>query len=296
MLIRACLLLAALIPLASPASAAPGGRLTYLEGQVRVIRDTRVLAAAPGLAVAEADLVETAPGAYALLEFPDGLRLGLGAGSRLMLRTLNPRGKDSAREFALLGGWLKAQSIPPADAPPRSAGDYRVAAPALALQWREASFIFQAEAAGNAVFVEAGKLRAATVDARGRAATPAEVGAGRFVSLGADRTLAGAERPGQPFVAAMPRPFRDPLPPLLARFGEREVEARSLGEVDYAAVAPWLQGPQAWRGGLVARFTPRVRDPAFRQGLADNLKSHPEWERVLFPERFQPRAQPAARP
>lgn len=292
MLLRACILLAALIPLA-PAHAQSTARLTYLEGQVHVIRDTRVLAAAPGLAVAEADMVETAPGAYALLEFPDGLRLGVGASSRLMLRTLTPRGKDGVRELALLGGWIKAQSTLPA-----GARDYRVAGPALALQWREASFILQVGASESAAFVETGRLRATAFDARGRAAAPTEVGGGRFIALGSDRSLASRERPGAAFVEAMPRPFRDPLPPLLARFGDRQIDGRNLGEADYAMVAPWLQGPQTWRSGLVARFTPRVRDPAFRQGLIDNLKAHPEWERVLFPERFLPRAQhaPPARP
>lgn len=292
MLLRACILLAALIPLA-PALAQPAARLTYLEGQVHVIRDTRVLAAAPGLAMAEADLVETAPGAYALLEFPDGLRLGVGAGSRLMLRTLTPRGKGGVRELALLEGWIKAQSALPASAP-----DYRVAGPALALQWREASFILQVGAGASAAFVETGRLRATAFDARGRAAAPNEVGGGRFIALGSDRSLTIRERPGAAFVEAMPRPFRDPLPPLLARFGDRQVDGRNLGEADYAMVAPWLRGPQAWRSGLVARFTPRARDPAFRQGLIDNLKAHPEWERVLFPERFLARGQqaPAARP
>lgn len=292
MLLRACILLAALIPLA-PAHAQSAARLTYLEGQVHVIRDTRVLAAAPGLAVAEADMVETAPGAYALLEFPDGLRLGVGAGSRLMLRTLTPHGKDGVRELALLGGWIKAQSALPA-----GARDYRVAGPALALQWREASFILQVGASESAAFVETGRLRATVFDARGRAAAPTEVGGGRFIALGSDRSLASRERPGAAFVEAMPRPFRDPLPPLLARFGDRQIDGRNLGEADYAMVAPWLRGPQAWRSGLVARFTPRARDPAFRQGLIDNLKAHPEWERVLFPERFLPRAQHAlpARP
>lgn len=282
MFIRAWLLFAALIPLA-PAWAQSAARLTYLEGQVQLLRDTRVFAAVPGVALAETDIIVTAPGGYALLEFPDGVRLGLGADSRLMLRTLVPRGRDN-RELALLQGWLKAQAALPADA-----RDYRVATPTLALQWREASFILQAEAAGAAAFVESGGVRAQAIDRQGRAGAALEVRGGRSLGQGADRALAARERPAQTFVEAMPRPFRDPLPPLLARFGDRQIDARPLGEVDYAAVAPWLQGPQAWRGGLVARFTPRSRDAAFRQALVDNLKAHPEWERVLFPERFQPR-------
>ncbi|WP_041642904.1 FecR domain-containing protein [Azoarcus olearius] len=279
---HACLLLLALFPVAALAQA--GARLTYLEGQAQVIRDVRLLAAAPGLALAEADIVETAPGAYALLEFPDGLRLALGGDSRLLLRTLTPRGKDT-REFALLQGWAKAQS-----GASSAAAETRLLLPTLTLQWREASFIINA-AAASALFVEGGSLRLAN-EGRGRGAAPLELRGGRFVAQAADRTLSEAERPAPAFVAALPRPFRDPLPALLARFGDRQVEARVLGEVDYAAVAPWLKAPPPWRTGFVSRFTPRTRDAAFRQHLADNLKAHPEWERVLYPERFQPRPPP----
>lgn len=289
MLIRAWLLFAALIPLAPAwAQAQAQGRLTFLEGQVQLLRDTRMFGAVPGVALAEADILVTAPGGYALLEFADGVRLGLGPDSRLMLRKLAPRGRDG-RELSLLRGWVKAQAALPA-----GARDYVIATPTLALQWREASFIVQAEAAGAAAFVESGSLRAQAVDRQGRPGAPLEVRGGRSLGQGGDRALAARERPAPAFVEAMPRPFRDPLPSLLARFGDRQIDARLLGEVDYAVVSPWLQGPQAWRGGLVGRFTPRSRDAAFRQALIDNLKAHPEWERVLFPERFQPRpAQPA---
>ena len=30
----------------------------------------------------------------------------------------------------------------------------------------------------------------------------------------------------------------------------------------------------------------RAREPAFRAALAEHLGNHPEWEPVLFPERF----------
>lgn len=283
MFLRVWLLFAVLIPLA-PAYAQATGKLTYLEGQVRLIRDTRVFAAAPGASIAESDLIETAPGGYALIELADGLRFAVGTDSRLMLRSLNPRGKDAVREFALQRGWFKAQSAAAA------ARDYRVTTPMLSVQWRGASFILQADDT-TAMFVEEGSVRAGVIDGRGRTGAASELHSGRYLAQGADRQLSSQERPVQSFVAALPRPFRDPLPVLLGRYAQREVEPHLLGEVDYATVAPWLQGPQAWRNGLVVRFTPRSRDAAFRQGLVDNMKSHPEWERVLFPERFQPRGQ-----
>jgi hypothetical protein len=36
----------------------------------------------------------------------------------------------------------------------------------------------------------------------------------------------------------------------------------------------------------VARWRALAQQPEFRKGLIATLKQHPEWERVLFPEKF----------
>ncbi|MDO9600196.1 MAG: FecR domain-containing protein [Azoarcus sp.] len=287
MFTRLWVLLAALLPL-SLAHAQAEGKVTFIDGRVHLIRGVQVLDAVPGLAVSEADMVGTAAGGYVLIEFGDGLRLGLGPDTRLLLRTLNPRGKDSVRELAVLGGWIKVQS-----ALADGIKDYRLLAPGLSLQWREASFIARVGAADTALFVETGVLHASVADGKGRVPAPSEVRGGRFVTH-ADGVLTTRERPGEPFVVAMPRPFRDPLPPLLSRIGTRVVEPRAVAEVAYADVAPWLQGPKAWRGSFIARFRSRASDAAFHRGLVDNMSAHPEWDRVLFPEKYRPRPPVAA--
>ena len=37
------------------------------------------------------------------------------------------------------------------------------------------------------------------------------------------------------------------------------------------------------------RFRPRLADPAFRSELIANLKYHPEWDPILFPEKYKPK-------
>ena len=40
------------------------------------------------------------------------------------------------------------------------------------------------------------------------------------------------------------------------------------------------------------RFIPKAHDPAFRQALVANLRSHPEWDPILFPEKYKPKPPP----
>jgi hypothetical protein len=65
--------------------------------------------------------------------------------------------------------------------------------------------------------------------------------------------------------------------------------------VSYADVEAWLKAPPDIRRPLVARFRPRASDPAFRAGLVANLKFHPEWDPILFPEKYKPK-EPANAP
>jgi hypothetical protein len=37
----------------------------------------------------------------------------------------------------------------------------------------------------------------------------------------------------------------------------------------------------------VKRFESRSKDSEFRRKLIENLREHPEWDRVLFPEKYE---------
>ena len=38
---------------------------------------------------------------------------------------------------------------------------------------------------------------------------------------------------------------------------------------------------------MLERFRQRAKDPQFRSKLIENLAAHPEWDRILFPEKYE---------
>jgi hypothetical protein len=70
------------------------------------------------------------------------------------------------------------------------------------------------------------------------------------------------------------------------------VTPRATGEIAYADVEIWLKAPPEIRRPLMQRFIPKANDLAFRQALVANLKSHPEWDPILFPEKYKPKPPP----
>jgi hypothetical protein len=74
---RYWLLIALLLPLQVFAEAL--GKITFAEGKVRVIRDTSLVPGSQGMAVEATDILETSKPGFALVEFPDGTVIALGA-------------------------------------------------------------------------------------------------------------------------------------------------------------------------------------------------------------------------
>ncbi|ACB32677.1 conserved hypothetical secreted protein [Leptothrix cholodnii SP-6] len=277
---------------AVPARAAPAAGLAIvgiLEGSARLIRRAQRFAVLEGLALQAEDIVETAAGGFAQIEFADGLLIGLGDRSRLMLA---PRWTPSAARdkparaplLYLLDGWLKFSQGGAAPAGPATRGD--CLSPRLALNCKDATVVLQLEAAQSAAFVETGALRLAE---RGGARGTLDVPANGFVVLRATGKPELAQRPSADFLAGMPRPFRDPLPARAARFAGREIVPKPLAEVSYDDVSAWLQAEPALRLPLLKRWRGRAADPAFRRAVQANLAAHPEWEPVVYPERFRPK-------
>jgi hypothetical protein len=76
---------------------------------------------------------------------------------------------------------------------------------------------------------------------------------------------------------------------LLDRFKNRRSEPKRDHEVTYAEVEAWLKAGSAIRRNLVKRFEIRSKDSEFRRKLIENLREHPEWDKVLFPEKYAPK-------
>src|SRR6476469_2632705 len=93
----------------SPACAQSAAVVGILEGSATVIRQTTRYALAEGMVLNEQDIVETAPAAFAQIELPGGILVGLGESTRLMVRPRLAKGR-AAIPLYLLEGWLKTSS------------------------------------------------------------------------------------------------------------------------------------------------------------------------------------------
>ena len=98
-------------------------------------------------------------------------------------------------------------------------------------------------------------------------------------------------RPTPAFIQRLPRAFIDTLPARAALFKAREVEPKPLGQISFADAEAWIDA-EGLRSHFVTRWKALTRDPAFREGVAANMRAHPEWDRVLYPEKYLPRSQP----
>jgi hypothetical protein len=110
---------------------------------------------------------------------------------------------------------------------------------------------------------------------------------GDFIVRRGEQPATFAPRPSQEFVKNMPRHFRDNLPVLLEKAKSKRVEPKREHEVAYAEVEPWLKAGLPVRKTFVKRFEGRSKDPEFRRNLIENLREHPEWDPVLYPEKYE---------
>src|SRR5262247_3499808 len=101
-----------------------------------------------------------------------------------------------------------------------------------------------------------------------------------------------ALRTAPAFVTAMPKSYMDNLPSRAAKYKDREVPPRATGDLAYADVELYLKAPPEIRRAVMQRFISKAHDPAFRQALVANLRFHPEWDPILFPEKYKPKPPP----
>lgn len=279
----AALLIAFMAMNAQAAPATSGlGVFTIVEGDLVVLRETRQFPAAEGVRVRAEDVVRSGAGArLARLELDDGTLLDLGPGSELLLHPRTLGGERSATVY-LLRGWLKVTT---------PAAGTALASPRLDVRKLAGSAVLRITPQATLMFVEAG--RAELLErADGRQAPHALKEGDAFALRG---TAAGAvlRRPPPDLVDGLPRGFVDPLPRRAAVWNGRSVEPATGSAVDYADASPWLHAESALRPAFVQRFTPMARDRRFRASLVAELRTHPEWDRVLFPEKYRPKPPPA---
>jgi hypothetical protein len=242
------------------------------------------------------DIVEAPKGGVVQIEFADGSQLAMADGGRVMLQPhwMQKSGNPTPVPRAYLQqGWFKLSqsasatsdfSTPGWHITHESSDGKGHAVPASVV------FTLADSASEGApaliAFIEAGsfKLTERAEPHRNWVLKPDDF----FALHGADRPTL-LRKPGVEFLQQMPAPFRDALPSRAGRYAEKPVPPSPQGDVTYADVAPWLHGEAAMRPQLVERWRSRAGDPAFRSALQGNLPLHPEWERVLNPERVPAR-------
>jgi hypothetical protein len=256
-----------------------------MEGPAALVRGTTRHALAEGVRLQPGDIIEVSDKGLAQVEFPDGAALALSAGTRILAVSAS-RGKSAPGDYYVMQGTLKLSGV-------KQGASFRFLTPVFTLQPAEGAIVLVVSSAEGSVFVEGGEARVIDPPAKGAAPAPLRLKSGEYYTRKAEQKGSVASRPSQAFIGTLPRIFLDPLPSRMARYKEREVQPRPLEEVSYAEVEAWLKAPPDIRRPMVARFRPRVSDPAFRAALVTNLKSHPEWDPVLFPEKYKPR-EPAA--
>jgi hypothetical protein len=293
---RFLVLLLTLLCVAAPAAAAPP-IATIVEGDSVVVRDATRLALAEGVRLAPDDLIQTTDKTKLLrIEFDDGLMLLVAPESRLWLAPRFGSERSSSSRSAriyLMAGAIKLTAK--ADSGPISTP---VATPIFDVISAGRDTVVTVNGAKGAVFAESGDARIVERN-KGKGgstqAGPAQtLKGGEFYNRpGADKGTIGP-RPDADFIKRLPRAFLDTLPSRVALFTARDVPAKPVGEFSYDDAQPWVDSEPSMRPAFVTRWKPLATQPAFRKSLAADMRAHPEWDRILYPEKYLPKPASAA--
>lgn len=254
--------------------------VTLVEGEAALLRGTARYALAEGVRLQSGDIVEIPDKGLAQVEFADGARLSLGPHCRFYAAALAGGGTKpgAMSELYLMTGWSKFSLD-------RAAAPFRLTTPLFGLSTLGATAVVHVEAGEAGMFVEAGEVRLAEGFAKATLSSPVQLQGGQFYVGKAEQKGVIQPRAAPAFVAAMPRQYRDNLPARAAKHAEREVAPRHLREVDYADVEFWLKAPRELRRPIMQRLRPKAQEPTFRKALIANMRFHPEWNGILFPQK-----------
>jgi hypothetical protein len=271
-------------------AAEQSGTITILEGDALVYRAAARLHAAEGVRLSPGDIVETSASTFAQIELVDQSVAQLGPSTRLMINASSTRQKPE-RSLYLMDGWVKLSG---AKHDPAAGPGFDLRSPLLEIPAQASVVVMRAAPSEMALFVERGDLRVAERQASGTSVQVA-LKVGDFYRRKAPSR--GTVTPGTPqaFVGEMPRQFRDSLPLRAERYRDRPVAPREAPEFAYADVEHWLKAESSVRRPLMQRWRGKAREPAFRHALVANLSAHPEWDPILFPEKYKPKEPPPVR-
>ncbi len=265
----------------------PPGTVTILEGEARIYRGAERLTVVEGLRLAAGDILETADSAFAQVEFSNRFVLQLGPRTQAMIQIARVRGRLE-RVVYVLAGWGKLSNSQ-TDLPEEAAFDIRTAH--FEVPAAPGVFVFNSTIAEATIFAERGEIRLTERSARGG---PVKVTLknGQYYLRKAGVTGEVLKAAPKAFAERIPRHFRDSLPQRIDKFRGQEVKPKDAPPFVYADVEPWLKAEPAIRRQFVQRWRSKARESEFRSALIANLSSHPEWDPILFPEKYLPKDPP----
>jgi hypothetical protein len=278
------MLAAALVAAGSAVAADVAGTVTILEGEALITRLAGRLRAAEGVRLQIGDIVETGDAAFVQVELVDQTVLQMGARSRVMVG--GPVRYKAERTLYALGGWFKLSNA-------RKDGNVRAfefRSPGIEIGLLPGVVVMQLKPNEVTLFAERGDLK--LVERPGGTAVGVRQGQ-TYRRAGSPRGTVSGSAPAA-LVAEMPKAFRDSLPLRADKYRERDVAPRPAQDFVYADVEPWLKTESPFRRQFIERWRSKARDRAFRSALISNLSSHPEWDPVLFPEKYLPKPKPAS--
>ena len=262
--------------------------VTIIEGDAALVREARRYALAEGVRLQPDDIVETgAKAGLVRLEFSDGSIADLGPATAVLLAPKFSAERDRrAAELYVRDGWVKFTADKGSKRSRFASSGYE----AMEIEGVTVGFLGAAE---SFAFAETGPVRLIERSAGKAGQSIALKGGESYLRRGTAKAIVGA-RPPADMLERMPRAFRDTLPPLAERYKSKDVLPKEQRQIDYADVQAWLGAERPLRASFVARWRALADEPGFRQGLISNLRAHPEWDRVLFPEKYLPKPSPAA--
>lgn len=264
-------------------AADPIGTITILEGDAYIYRGASRLYANEGVRLESGDIVETAASGFMQLESTDLSVVQFGPTTRAMFNSSSGRPKPE-RWLFVMNGWCKVTGPKAAGVANGSGLELRTRL--FTMPANDGVVVFSETPAETTLFVERGEVKLAEEQA-GSGPIGVSLQSGDYY-----RRKAGARgtvNTGSPeaFVAAMPRVLRDSLPLRLDRYRNQTVQPKEASDFAYADVEPWLNADPWLRRPLVQRWRTKARNPAFRAALVAGLASHPEWDPILFPEKYK---------
>ena len=262
----------------------PIALVTVVEGDVTLLRQTTKLAVKPGMRLLALDMLETGPKTNIVrIEFSSGAIADLGPQTQVMLAPKLASGaKRRQATLYALSGWVKLSGTPGKDP-----AAHQLLAESLDVSGLSGAAVVSIQAKGSQVFAESGTVNVSERRA-GQAAPLLALKSGTLYARTGTEKASVSAHPPSAFMQSVPKAFLDPIPARSELFKARaEPPAKVLGDLSYTEATPWLGAELPLRTLLVSHWKAKL-SPDLRAGLASHIKSHPEWDRVLFPEKYLP--------